>query len=126
MAEAEQRMEEYGMKCYTLPGIQGEKSDSALMLLHELNAENKAMTEEKKQLLELSTRNNELHARLNNYALRTTGGGDGTGAEGTVPTGEEGVSGQRDGTTDGHGTDLPLRGGHGGSGWQQEDGSRGT
>lgn len=67
MADAERRMEDYGMKGYTLSVIQGEQSDSALMLLHELNAENKAMTEEKKQLLELSTRNNELHARLNNY-----------------------------------------------------------
>ena len=67
MADAERRMEDYGMKGYALLVIQGEQSDSALMLLHELNAENKAMTEEKKQLLELSTRNNELHARLNNY-----------------------------------------------------------
>lgn len=67
MEDAQRRMEDYGMKGYRLQVIQGEQGDSALMRLAETAAEGKAMTEERKQILELSTRNNDLHERLAAY-----------------------------------------------------------
>lgn len=67
IADAQNRMADYGMKSYRLNIIQGEQSDSALMLLSQLNKDNEQMSEERKRLFEVSARNTELSARLDGY-----------------------------------------------------------
>lgn len=67
IAEAKRRMEDYGLKSYGLNIIQGEQSDSALMLLNKLTASRSGMSEERKQLAAETARANELHQRLDAY-----------------------------------------------------------
>ena len=67
IAEAKRRMEDYGLKSYGLNIIQGEQSDSALMLLNKLTTSRSGMSEERKQLAAETARANELHQRLDAY-----------------------------------------------------------
>ena len=67
IAEAKRRMEDYGLKAYGLNIIQGEQSDSALMLLNKLTASRSGMSEERKQLAAETARANDLHQRLDAY-----------------------------------------------------------
>ena len=66
-AEAQRRMQEYGLKDYTLRIIQGTQSDSVLALSNQLTSLITSRETEKQQLLQLSTENTHLTKQLYEY-----------------------------------------------------------
>lgn len=66
-AEAQRRMQEYGLKDYTLRIIQGTQSDSVLALSNQLTSLTTSRETEKQQLLQLSTENTHLTKQLYEY-----------------------------------------------------------
>lgn len=66
-AEAQRRMQEYGLKDYTLRIIQGTQSDDVLALSNQQTSLTTSRETEKKQLLQLSTENTKLHQELYEY-----------------------------------------------------------
>ncbi|MBP3777981.1 MAG: DUF389 domain-containing protein [Prevotella sp.] len=66
-AEAQRRMQEYGLKDYTLRIIQGTQSDSVLALSNQLTSLTTSRETEKQQLLQLSAENTHLTKQLYEY-----------------------------------------------------------
>ena len=66
-AEAQRRMQEYGLKAYTLRIIQGTQSDSVLALSSQLTSLTTSRETEKQRLLQLSTENTQLYQELYEY-----------------------------------------------------------
>ena len=66
-AEAQRRMNEYGLGDYTLRIIQGTQSDSVLALSHQITSLTTSQETEHRQLLQLSAENVLLNQQLNEY-----------------------------------------------------------
>jgi uncharacterized hydrophobic protein (TIGR00271 family) len=66
-AEAQRRMQNYGLKDYTLRIIQGTQSDSVLALSNQLTSLTTSRETEHKQLVQLSTENTQLYQELYEY-----------------------------------------------------------